>query len=149
MYQTQYTIPYLILSGLYFLIDIPKAPLKVKPVLLQFLCMVGHPALIARHQSFPVTHQAAERWLHHMQQAVDSTSDIDEDSKIKMMNFFRYIVYFIFCPKNILFTFCQMIDVYRFLVTQAHCIFSGGWSWAKESESEPRDKLQARKATCM
>ncbi|TKY58264.1 Two-on-two hemoglobin-3 [Spatholobus suberectus] len=54
----------------------------------------GHPALIARHRPFPVTHQAAERWLHHMQQALDSTPDIDDDSKTKMMKFFR----FIFCP---------------------------------------------------
>ncbi|KAF7830147.1 Two-on-two hemoglobin-3 [Senna tora] len=55
----------------------------------------GHPALIARHRPFPVTHQAAERWLHHMQQALDSTSDIDDDSKIKMMNFFRHTAYFL------------------------------------------------------
>ncbi|XLR48330.1 hypothetical protein S83_032990, partial [Arachis hypogaea] len=28
-----------------------------------------------------------ERWLHHMQQALDSTSDIDDESKIKLINF--------------------------------------------------------------
>ncbi|GAY60225.1 hypothetical protein CUMW_200310 [Citrus unshiu] len=50
----------------------------------------GHPALIGRHRPFPVTHQAAERWLHHMQIALDSTPEIDADSKIKMMNFFRH-----------------------------------------------------------
>ncbi|KAK6140664.1 hypothetical protein DH2020_025598 [Rehmannia glutinosa] len=55
----------------------------------------GHPALIARHRPFPVTRQAAERWLHHMQQALDSTSDIDSDSKIKMMNFFRHTAFFL------------------------------------------------------
>ncbi|KAK7293715.1 hypothetical protein RJT34_16588 [Clitoria ternatea] len=55
----------------------------------------GHPALIARHRPFPVTHQAAERWLHHMQQALDSTPDIDDDSKTKMMNFFRHTAYFL------------------------------------------------------
>ncbi|POO03904.1 Truncated hemoglobin [Trema orientale] len=55
----------------------------------------GHPALIARHRPFPVTHQAAERWLHHMQQALDSTPDIDADSKIKMMNFFRHTAFFL------------------------------------------------------
>ncbi|XP_012855858.1 PREDICTED: two-on-two hemoglobin-3 isoform X2 [Erythranthe guttata] len=48
----------------------------------------GHPALIGRHRPFPVTHEAAERWLHHMQLALDSTTDIDSESKIKMMNFF-------------------------------------------------------------
>ncbi|KAI5394047.1 Two-on-two hemoglobin-3, partial [Lathyrus oleraceus] len=55
----------------------------------------GHPALIGRHRPFPVTHQAAERWLHHMQQALDTTPDIDDDSKIKMMNFFRHTAYFL------------------------------------------------------
>ncbi|PSS01180.1 Two-on-two hemoglobin-3 like [Actinidia chinensis var. chinensis] len=55
----------------------------------------GHPALIGRHRPFPVTHQAAERWLHHMQQALDSTTDIDTDSKIKMMNFFRHTAFFL------------------------------------------------------
>lgn len=51
----------------------------------------GHPALIARHRPFPVTHQAAEKWLHHMQQALDNTGSIDPDSRVKMMNFFRYL----------------------------------------------------------
>ncbi|XP_044464001.1 two-on-two hemoglobin-3 [Mangifera indica] len=55
----------------------------------------GHPALIARHRPFPVTHQAAERWLHHMQNALDSNPDIDADSKIKMMNFFRHTAFFL------------------------------------------------------
>lgn len=55
----------------------------------------GHPALIGRHRPFPVTHQAAERWLHHMQLALDTTPDIDDDSKIKMMNFFRHTAYFL------------------------------------------------------
>ncbi|KAL6603873.1 hypothetical protein ACP70R_044234 [Stipagrostis hirtigluma subsp. patula] len=55
----------------------------------------GHPALIGRHRPFPVTHQAAERWLHHMQQALDTTSSIDADSKAKMMNFFRHTAYFL------------------------------------------------------
>ncbi|CAO2820410.1 unnamed protein product [Amaranthus hypochondriacus] len=55
----------------------------------------GHPALIARHRPFPVTQQAAERWLHHMQQALDTTTDIDSDSKTKMMNFFRHTAYFL------------------------------------------------------
>ncbi|KAJ6830514.1 two-on-two hemoglobin-3 isoform X2 [Iris pallida] len=50
----------------------------------------GHPALIGRHRPFPVTHQAADRWLYHMQQALDSVSSIDPESKIKMMNFFRH-----------------------------------------------------------
>ncbi|XP_062165238.1 two-on-two hemoglobin-3 [Alnus glutinosa] len=55
----------------------------------------GHPALIARHRPFSVTHQAAERWLNHMQQALDSTPDIDADSKVRMMNFFRHTAFFL------------------------------------------------------
>ncbi|GAB2223087.1 hypothetical protein Droror1_Dr00017224 [Drosera rotundifolia] len=55
----------------------------------------GHPALIARHRPFPVTHQAAQRWLHHMQQALDSVTSIDPDSKVKMMNFFRHTAFFL------------------------------------------------------
>ncbi|KAL6216437.1 hypothetical protein ACLB2K_009660 [Fragaria x ananassa] len=55
----------------------------------------GHPALIGRHRPFPVTHEAAERWLHHMQQALESSSDIDEDSKRRMFNFFKHTAYFL------------------------------------------------------
>ena len=55
-----------------------------------YTVVAGHPALIGRHRPFPVTHRAAERWLNHMQQALDATSDIDLDSKTKMLNFFRY-----------------------------------------------------------
>lgn len=49
--------------------------------------------MIARHRPFPVTREAAERWLHHMQLALDSTSTINPDSKLKMMNFFRYSLF--------------------------------------------------------
>ncbi|XWS26297.1 hypothetical protein CRYUN_Cryun26dG0020000 [Craigia yunnanensis] len=50
-------------------------------ILLFILRGKGHPALIGRHRPFPVTHQAAERWLHHMEKALESTPDIDADSK--------------------------------------------------------------------
>ncbi|KAG9459278.1 hypothetical protein H6P81_003786 [Aristolochia fimbriata] len=55
----------------------------------------GHPALIGRHRPFPVTHQAAERWLNHMQQALENAQNIDADSKLKMMNFFRHTAFFL------------------------------------------------------
>ncbi|KAK2392312.1 Two-on-two hemoglobin-3 [Trifolium repens] len=55
----------------------------------------GHPALIVRHRPFHVTHEAAERWLNHMQHALDNTSHIDYDSKIMLMNFFRHTAYFL------------------------------------------------------
>ncbi|KAG6518593.1 hypothetical protein ZIOFF_022073 [Zingiber officinale] len=48
------------------------------------IIIASHPALIGRHAPFPVTHQAAERWLHHMQQALDSTTSIDPNSKDEM-----------------------------------------------------------------
>lgn len=54
----------------------------------------GHPALIARHRPFRLTHEAAERWLHHMQQAVLESIE-DDDSRIKLMNFFRHTAYFL------------------------------------------------------
>ncbi|KAF3667863.1 Two-on-two hemoglobin-3, partial [Capsicum annuum] len=55
----------------------------------------GRTTLINCHRTFPVTHEAAERWLHHMQQALDSTTDIDEDSKTRMNNFFRHTAFFL------------------------------------------------------
>lgn len=55
----------------------------------------GHPALIGRHHPFPVTHQAAERWLHHMQLALNDMTSIDDDSKTRMMNFFRHTAFFL------------------------------------------------------
>ncbi|KAI5556378.1 hypothetical protein POPTR_018G036200v4 [Populus trichocarpa] len=59
------------------------------------LILAGHPALIGRHRPFPVSPQAAERWLHHMQKAMDSTPDIDDDSKTKMMIYFRHAAFFL------------------------------------------------------
>ncbi|MCL7039099.1 hypothetical protein MKW94_023013 [Papaver nudicaule] len=67
---------------------------RLRAIHLQTL-WICHPALIGRHRPFPVTHQAAERWLHHMQLALDSATDIDADSKIKMMNFFRHTAFFL------------------------------------------------------
>lgn len=88
--------------------------------------MAGHPALIGRHRPFPVTHQAAERWLHHMQQALDTTPDIDDDSKIKMMNFFRFIfrLKMKFPAKRLLMI---KFKIHNILVFQAHCLLFGGW----------------------
>lgn len=88
--------------------------------------MAGHPALIGRHRPFPVTHQAAERWLHHMQLALDTTPDIDDDSKIKMMNFFRFIFLLkLKLPAKWLPVIT--INITMLLFFQAHCILFGGW----------------------
>lgn len=50
----------------------------------------GHPALIGRHGPFAVTEQAAVRWMEHMEAALETTPEIDADSKKRMSNFFRY-----------------------------------------------------------
>ena len=55
----------------------------------------GHPALIARHIDFVMTEQAAVRWLEHMQAALDETTEIDGDSKERMMKFFKHTAYFL------------------------------------------------------
>ena len=73
-----------------------------------FKCLAGHPALIAHHRPFPVTHWAAERWLHHMQQALVVTMDIDADSKVRMMNFFRYKIFWLKTLSHIYFTSCNI-----------------------------------------
>lgn len=55
----------------------------------------GHPALIGRHTHFAITKQAAERWLQHMQAALDSVEEIDADSRKKMLDFFRHTAFFL------------------------------------------------------
>ena len=55
----------------------------------------GHPALIGRHMKFNMSEKAAERWLHHMQEALDETTEIDDDIKTRMMNFFKHTAYFL------------------------------------------------------
>ena len=42
-----------------------------------------------------ILNSQTREWLHHMAQALDSTSDIDDDSKIKLINFFSYTAYFL------------------------------------------------------
>jgi truncated hemoglobin YjbI len=55
----------------------------------------GHPALIGRHARFDVSPAAAERWLLHMNHALDATPVIDEDSRRRMFNFFKHTAYFL------------------------------------------------------
>ena len=55
----------------------------------------GHPALIARHMDFNMKEKAAERWLHHMKEALSEVPAIDEDSKKRMMNYFTHTAYFL------------------------------------------------------
>jgi len=45
--------------------------------------------LIGRHGPFTVNEQAAERWLEHMQAALNEVDEIDADSKKRMSDFFK------------------------------------------------------------
>jgi hypothetical protein len=54
-----------------------------------------------------------------MQQALDSTPDIDADSKVRMMNFFRYFqvtsfsyIYILYCNIKFYYTLCLSLSVF-------------------------------------
>jgi truncated hemoglobin YjbI len=55
----------------------------------------GHPALIARHLKFNMSQKAADRWLMHMKAALEATTEIDEDSRSRMFDFFTHTAYFL------------------------------------------------------
>lgn len=55
----------------------------------------GHPALIARHMKFNMSLKATERWVFHMQQALEATTAIDADSRERMLDFFTHTAYFL------------------------------------------------------
>ena len=55
----------------------------------------GHPALIMRHLKFNMSLKATERWVYHMQNALDSVPEIDADSKSRMLDFFTHTAYFL------------------------------------------------------
>jgi truncated hemoglobin YjbI len=65
----------------------------------------GHPALIGRHVPFAITEQAAVRWLEHMQTAIDSTPEIDPDSRKLMLNFLKYVI-----PPSFPLHFCIILQ---------------------------------------
>jgi truncated hemoglobin YjbI len=62
----------------------------------------GHPALIGRHGPFTVNEQAAERWLEHMQAALNEVDEIDADSKKRMSDFFKHTAYFLVAGKELM-----------------------------------------------
>ncbi len=55
----------------------------------------GHPALIMRHLKFNMSLKATERWVYHMQNALEATAEIDTDSKGRMLDFFTHTAYFL------------------------------------------------------
>lgn len=55
----------------------------------------GHPALIMRHLKFNMSLKATERWVFHMQQALEATPEIDADSRERMLDFFTHTAYFL------------------------------------------------------
>ena len=53
----------------------------------------GPPALLERHRPFAMTMPATQRWLEHMVAALEEVSAIDDDSRRRMLAFFRYTAY--------------------------------------------------------
>ena len=54
----------------------------------------GHPALRARHDKFPITKRAAERWLSHMAAALDEVG-INGTQREALDEFFTDTAYFL------------------------------------------------------
>lgn len=85
-----------------------------------------------------------------MQNALDTAPDIDADSKIKMMNFFRFkFSQFCICFSSTLVSAIFVVSLVsnlerlcKFCVLQAHCFLSCGWWWVEESK--PSTSVQAR-----
>lgn len=73
-----------------------------------------------------------------MQQALDSAADIDEDSKTKMINFFRYIYDKLMSSKLCMYIVDSPLQRYILFDFQTHCILFGSWSWVKESKQRNR-----------
>jgi truncated hemoglobin YjbI/stress-induced morphogen len=55
----------------------------------------GHPGLMRRHATFPVTEAAAARWLEHMEAALVELTNVDADSRMRLTSFFRHMAYFL------------------------------------------------------
>ncbi|TYI25492.1 hypothetical protein ES332_A05G054000v1 [Gossypium tomentosum] len=60
-----------------------------------FVERMGGPALYSEREGDPALIGPAERWLHHMEKALESTPYIDANSKLKMMKFFRHTAFFL------------------------------------------------------
>lgn len=54
----------------------------------------GHPALKARHRSFQIDSSAADKWLSHMNSALDDVQ-ITGDEKDALQEFFYNVAYFL------------------------------------------------------
>ena len=55
----------------------------------------GHPALMGRHMNFNMAEKAANRWLLHMKASIAETTEIDEDSAGRMMDYFTHTAFFL------------------------------------------------------
>lgn len=55
----------------------------------------GHPALMARHRGFNMSQKATERWLYHMENVLNESPELDEDSRERMLKFFRHTGFFL------------------------------------------------------
>ena len=56
----------------------------------------GHPALRGRHRDFDINTQAANRWLFHMQNAINEVK-LNEKEEIQqaLMEFFEHVALFL------------------------------------------------------
>ncbi len=55
----------------------------------------GHPSLIRRHVHFDVNTSSAEKWLDCMEGSLEEMDAIRDETKEKMMNYFRFTAYFL------------------------------------------------------
>ncbi|KAI7843020.1 hypothetical protein COHA_003352 [Chlorella ohadii] len=56
----------------------------------------GGPAqMLRRHEDYPCNDTTAERWLHHSQIAFEQVPEIDDDSRLRMERFFKWMAYFL------------------------------------------------------
>ena len=51
--------------------------------------------LIGRHAPYPVSIPSINRWLFHMDHALNSIAMLDSETKLKFMNHFKYQAFFI------------------------------------------------------
>ncbi len=56
----------------------------------------GHPALRGRHRTFKITTKSVERWLYHMDMALDEVNINKETLEREALNqFFQHVAHFL------------------------------------------------------
>lgn len=62
----------------------------------------GHTALLGRHAPYPVTHEAAARWLQHMHAALECVPEIDAEARLVLRDYFTHMASFVVFGKEML-----------------------------------------------